>query len=389
MKKRFFIPAICIVTIVSVFTYLNFQYFLQDENYGTVKELQQMHVKRSAHTATLLTDGRVMLCGGIIEARGDEINTQTMEFFNPGTNNFVAGASMHVKRAGHTATLFNDSNILVTGGFNETGFLKNSELYNAKSGTFEKLESVMSEPRASHTATLLPNGRVAVIGGVNGGEKSNCTIDVYNPETKSFEKVSDLVHARTGHTASLLPDGTILIAGGSARWRSEVLGSCEIFDPVKGISRPANSLHFPRNKQVAISLANGDVMIVAGSDDASRIGGQYNTTELFQYSSKSFVLQENKLRKSRFKISNAGVLMENGNVLVAGDGKYVEVYVADKKKFRTVKGNLSESWMYPTVTALKDNKVLIAGGYNKNMEATARTWLYSDSKPKRNSEIRY
>jgi hypothetical protein len=86
---------------------------------------------------------------------------------------------------------------------------------------------------------------------------------------------------------------------------------------------------------------------------------------------------KNKLADSRFKITNAADILSNGNIIVAGDGKYVEVFDARTQTFHTAKGSVEDAWMYPTVTALKDNKVLIAGGYNGNMEPTNKVWLYS------------
>ncbi|MBD0289245.1 MAG: hypothetical protein ICV79_28080, partial [Flavisolibacter sp.] len=305
-----------------------------------------------------------------------EENNSSTEFYNPETFTFSPGPNMSTKRAGHTATLLNDGNILITGGFNNEGFLRSAELFNAHFGKFETVSGLLSEPRAAHTATLLKDGRVVILGGVNGGLRANQLIDMYDPATKSIYKINSLITARTGHTATLLNDGRLLIAGGSENWRSNVLSTCELFDPVTNTVSQTASLQLIRNKHAAVRLQDGKVLIIAGSNDAERIGGRYRTCELFNPKTNTFQFLKDKLAHSRFKITNAADILHNGNIIAAGDGKYVEIYNAPTQKFHTANGSVGEAWMYPTVTTLIDGKVLITGGYNGSMEPTNKAWIY-------------
>jgi N-acetylneuraminic acid mutarotase len=239
-----------------------------------------MHVKRAAHTATLLKDGRIFLTGGILKAEGIEENNSSTEFYNPATNSFSEGPRMSIKRAGHTATLLSNGNVLITGGFNSEGFVSSAELFNANTGKFEAINGMLSEPRAAHTATLLHDERVVILGGANGGVKANQHIDVYDPAMNSIRKINSLITSRTGHTATLLNDGRVLITGGSENWRSNVLNTCEVFDPATNTVSPIANLHLVRNKHAAVKLQDGKVLIIAGSDDAEAIGGRYNRRTL-------------------------------------------------------------------------------------------------------------
>ncbi len=377
MKRKYLIIISIVLLILTGYVWYHFQYFLQDKKYGSVSTIKAMLVKRSAHTATLLKDGRVFLAGGILNAEGIEENNSSTEFYNPVHNSFYPGPEMSVKRAGHTATLLSNGDVLITGGFNNDGFLKSAELLHLSSGKSERVNGELSEPRAAHTANLLQDGRVVILGGANGGLKANQYIDIYNPATKSISKINSLLTARTGHTTTLLNDGRLLIAGGSENWRSDVLNTNEIFNPATNTIYQTATLHLIRNKHAAVKLRNGKVLIIAGSDEAESIGGRYRTCELFDPVTNTFQSMKNKLADSRFKITNAADILSNGNIIVAGDGKYVEVFDARTQTFHTAKGSVEDSWMYPTVTALKNNKVLIAGGYNGNMEPTNKVWLYS------------
>ncbi len=380
MIKKYLLVIVPFLAVIGFVVYQNFQHFSQDENYGTVHKIISMTVPRSVHTATILKNGQVFIAGGILDSRGIEINNKSTEFYDPLKNTFSKGPDMNRLRAGHTATLLEDGNILITGGFDSSGFLKDAELFITNEGTFEKVLSQMTQPRAAHTATLLNNGKVLIVGGVNGGIKANETIDLYDPNTRAFSQVGILNTSRTGHTASLLKNGDVLIVGGSSNWRTDVLSSCEIFNPQTNKLRMAGDLNIKRNKHAAVVLNNGNVLIIAGSSTALEISGRYNTAEIFDSKTQKFSLLPSHLNKSRFKITNAGAILPNGNAIIAGDGKYVEVFDINTMLFHTVKGNVESAYMYPTVTPLHDGQILITGGYDGNMIATNGAWLHKSNR---------
>jgi hypothetical protein len=80
-----------------------------------------------------------------------------------GSGTFHTTGSMNLAREGHTATLLSNGQVLVAGGAG-TGYLASAGLYNPANGTLT-LTGSMNVPRESHQAVRLQNGQVLVAGG--------------------------------------------------------------------------------------------------------------------------------------------------------------------------------------------------------------------------------
>ena len=357
------------------------QRFKQDARHGTVIQAGRMATARSAHTATLLPDGRVLLAGGMVSAAGDETNTETAEIFDPANSTFKATGSMNARRAGHTATLLPGGDVLIAGGFDQSKVLAGAEIYRAATGTFAKI-SDMRDPRMGHVATPLPGGRVLITGGARSiatTSHANSSAEIFDPATQSFNVTTGAMSfTRTMHTATLLADGRVLVAGGSARFRAEVLGSAELFDPADGSFSAAGTMTAARHKHAASLLAGGRVLVIGGSDNPVELGGRLTSAEVYDPSRRGFS-PAGELSKARFKIPSAVAQLRDGKILVAGDGAYVEVYDPASSDFGTAKGSLDAAQMYSTATTLPDGRALIAGGYDEDMEVSAAAWLYKPS----------
>ena len=92
---------------------------LYDPATGQFTPIGNLTIARSAHTATLLPNGTVLLAGGFTKPAnvGDDLPLlATTEIFDPQTNTFTAGRDMETQREGHTATLLLDGALLFVGG---------------------------------------------------------------------------------------------------------------------------------------------------------------------------------------------------------------------------------------------------------------------------------
>src|SRR5438045_4226275 len=128
---------------------------------------------------------------------------------------FVPTGSMNTGRQEPSATLLSNGMVLIAGGISTTnGRLASAELYNPTTGTFTPTGS-MSDTRWGHTATLLNNGMVLIVGGQGtaGNVAFLGTAELYDPTTGTFTSTGSLNTGRHSHTATLLNSGTVLVAG--------------------------------------------------------------------------------------------------------------------------------------------------------------------------------
>ncbi len=334
-------------------------------NTGTLVPTGRMATVRATHTATLLTNGKVLITGGM---ERNDVYTNSAELYNPATGTFVAAGNMNEERAGHTATRLPNGKVLIAGGSN-TEWLTSVEVYDPATGSFTPTRS-MSVGRGGATATLLPNGKVLIAGGYNGSLQASA--ETYDFTTGRFTPTGSMSVGRSAHTATLLPNGKVLITGGGAN--RNVLASAELYDPETGTFTPTGRMTTVRHKHAAVLLPNGNVLIVGGSDNRDW-RGRHTSAEIYNPATGAFTAAGN-MNTARFKLLNAVTLLNNDTVLIAGGSERVETYNSAMRTFNMVSGQMDAARFFSTATLLSDGRVLIIGGYDSDIVASARAWLY-------------
>jgi N-acetylneuraminic acid mutarotase len=323
-----------------------------------------MTTARSFHTATLLTDGRVLLAGGRSGVNPD-VSLSSAEIYDPVSGTFQAAASLGTPRHQHSATLLPDGRVLVIGGYNPSqGWLGSAEIYDPATDQWSITQPIFAHG-VTHTATLLKDGRVLVMAGTiqSGSASPDDRVEIFDPETDRWQRAA--LHENTGgnHTATLLPDGRVLIAGGSA--------DPAIYNPGSDTWQATSSLTVERCWAKAALLQDGRVLLIGGIL-LPQEGTVLNSVEIYDPASSSWQ-EAAPLAQARF--DHTATLLPNRGVLVTGGARLWETSWDDARAILNsveMYDPASDTWsaLPPlqqaraehTATLLLDGRVLVTGG---------------------------
>lgn len=254
---------------------------------------------RAFHTATRLgSTNNILVFGGMTWVNGTQQMAAKWEIHNPGESAVLASGDVDAanRRAMHASAVLTDTGrILLAGGLqvNSSG---NIDTLNTALTAFtieqagqlravlETISGSMKSKRAGHTATVLENGDVLLVGGMEARADN-----IFVPQTvvKTMEVIKkdgtfatgdafNLDQARVFHSTIRLTDGRVLVYGGINRIGDQgankdvafTADRAEIFnsDPDNGI-RPTPLKVLQRKDrfmQSATRLLNGSVVIIGG-----------------------------------------------------------------------------------------------------------------------------
>jgi large repetitive protein len=250
---------------------------LWDPTTGSFSPSGSLSTARAGHTATLLPDGRVLVVGGERGRARSARPLRSAELYDPATGSFAPAGALVSGRVGHTATLLSDGRVLIVGGDGRRGSLASAETWDPRDHSFTS-SGMLSQPRPHHTATLLSDGTVLVVGGFDINDPL-ASAELWDPAGGAFRSVSSPSQRRGAHTATLLPDGRVLVIGGTGGVRAT-----ESFDPASGSFVPAGPLLQARGSHTATLLPDGRVLVVGGFGSS----GPLASTELWDPESASF-----------------------------------------------------------------------------------------------------
>src|SRR6266581_3472654 len=237
-----------------------------------VKTLDPLVVPRTAHAATALTDGRILITGGR-DSAGNIVAVS--EIFDPATETSTASATLTTPRVDHTATLLPNGRVLVAGGTGASGSLTSAEIFDPSnpSAGFRVLSATMGAARARHTATVLNDGKVLIAGGDVAG-----TAEIFDPATETFSSALLAMAApRIGHSATLFSDHSVLLAGGNT-------DSMELFTPAgQTFTLDPQKMSAARTGHEAIELSDTRLLFFEGDTG--------NTIDEFNHSADTLTLK--------------------------------------------------------------------------------------------------
>ena len=335
-----------------------------------IQRVASLHTPRSAHTATTLRSGQVLIVGGMTSG-GSALSS--VELFDPGTNSSQELSDLSERRTGHTATLLADGRVLIAGGY-DGEYLASLEVFDPATRRFGPAGSLMVA-RSGQTATLLPDGRVLFVGGVGTGWTFLASAEIYDPSLGKSKLVGSMRAARESHTATMLPDGRVLIVGGhSGRRPNQVAySSAEVFSPNTRRFSPVGDLATPRHKHDATALPDGRVLVIGGADRTDRV--HFATTEIYDPRAATFVPGP-AMKNPRYKIAGTSVLLPTGDVLVTSGARSAEVLRRGSSAFTEIHSQFPDAYRFAAAALLPGGDVVISGGYSDANENASGVWRF-------------
>jgi hypothetical protein len=300
-----------------------------DSTRGTWTPSADMANRRSAHTATLLRDGKVLVVGGY----NDWAALDSAELYDPASGSWTSTGKLIEARGYHTATLLSDGRVLVAGGRSNNSStgraLASAELYDPATGSWSATGNMVAA-HTFHAATVLPSGKVLVTGASYSGYglAVAATAELYDPSTGYWTATGTIVRASAYQTVALLRDGTVLVAGGvevdlqgCCAVIGRALASAQLYDPDTGSWIETSAMTQARTYHTSTMLPNGEVLVTGGHSSAGGGTSTYSTdvglatAELYEPASKSWTATDDLVGRRELHVA---VLLADGRVLVAG-----------------------------------------------------------------------
>ncbi len=332
---------------------------------GLWEAAPDLDIARHAHTATVLKNGKILICGGFFG--GGPV--ATAQLYDPGTRAYAPAGSLAIPRYGHQATRLKDGNVLVTGGYAPValGQLASAELYNWMTGTWSLLPAQMSSRRAEHTATLTSAGNVMLAGGFGGTQPFSAlldTIEMFILTSATFSPISHKMQvARWRHTATLQENGVILVAGGEDL--NGPVKQAETYDPSHPPFNPVSNMSVERSGHTATLVPGLGVLITGGVGPISGGGPAHvihASAELFAGTHFSTISS-----MATARTAHTAVDLGDGEVLVCGGENSsgplasAEIYTNSLNGFRSA-GNMATARSRTVAAITGDGGVLVCGG---------------------------
>jgi hypothetical protein len=258
-------------------------------------------------SATLMTDGRVLIAGGHTGAGGGahtNTDTGTMEYFNPATNTFSAAGlpTLANARRGHFGALLtcpspgaacatNEGKVWFIGGLQGNGggggAVTQTQIFNPATSTLANGPGIAGSGRMYAAAARLPDGKILVCGGCNnrdcgGASLATCSQFDTNLALDNPSAPGNMNTAAGAFSMITLPTGKVLAVGGYNGTGGSPLARSELYDPVlRTWTNTSGSLSDARYDAAVALLQDGKVLIAGGFQDSYLTPTQLNTVETY------------------------------------------------------------------------------------------------------------
>lgn len=313
--------------------------------FGTTQQL--IAVVRTDHTATLLADGTVLICGGY-----------GYERFNPAVTT--------------AATPLQED-------------LRTAHIFDPKTNKFTLVQGVLSLPRSLHYAVRLSNGQVLIAGGMNGAignPPQALTLpvgEIYDPTAKTFTRLStsgnDMVIPRMAGVAAFDKTANgVVFSGGMALFlpqgaTTSVLGLSPGAETYDETAKKFNAVPVAPSKNLrfqSLAVDGTGALVIAGGSGAAPAA-----VDVVMETNNGFAaigsLATARARASSDTLGGNIVVVAGGSSMMAGPNPElgsVEIINTDTNTVQSAPAMQNKRNSF-TLTTVKD-RVYAIGGFNNS-----------------------
>jgi hypothetical protein len=325
---------------------------------------------RAAHTASVLSDGRVLVAGGCVT---DGCTTATSETFLIGADGttVTAGPTLVVPRDGHTANVISDGRVVLVGGYpgEGGGVLSSIEVVSPDSGS---AQLNLAQARGGHASAVITGGQVLVVGGWIRSRTYTATAELIDTDIGVVIRLGDLPWSADALDAVTLQDGRVLVTGGQMA-PGVPTAEAAIYDPKTGQWVSVDPMRTARLKHFSVVLSDGRVLVMGGDIGNESITA---TTEIFDPETLSFAVGPD-MGEPRYKFPGGALALADNRVLIAGGGRSAEIVDVDIGTSNVV-AESQQVGSFATLSPLGNGDFIIVGGYDDQINLR-RTAIILDS----------
>ena len=232
-----------------------------------------MNVSRFDQTATLLTNGQIFLAGGYDSCASSCISDGTTEIFDPQAYSFTSSQALSSGRSGHTATLLTDGSVLLVGGINSGLTLSSSDSYQPTSLALPQLASIAISPSnppvvLGTTLSLAATGYNSSGNPLNNSQTPLQSV-IWNSSSPSVATVSNAAGSAGIINALSAGTTTITASVGTITASTEVTVTASLVSIAVSPSNPTVSLGSTQTLQLTATGTYSDGSIINLTSDVT------------------------------------------------------------------------------------------------------------------------
>jgi hypothetical protein len=326
----------------------------------------------------LLANGQVLAAGDEHTCGVENSPSDTAELWRSGGNGWRRTDSMPSARTMTRLIALADSRAMVTGGATQDYVAKSSTAVYDPASHRWSASGLLHTARMEFASTALPDGGVLVAGGllINKRQDGHAlrSAEQWNPKTGRWSAVEPLANVRMDGVAVTLADGRVLVVGGYPSWGAErPVATAEVYNPRTGHWRSAGSLSQARERFSLVALQGGGALVVGG------MSGE-DWAELFDPATRTWSRVRGKAPTGELP---AVVALRDGRILVVS-GTSAKLWNPATGRWTRTAALPGGMWEASAVL-LPDGTVLVGGGWTVPPREgdtpgcpaySSRTWRY-------------